>query len=104
MTNPCNLDPSPAVSVYRRGRCQWRLRRFCRGDGGVFEALYRHLSIGLHGALLLVVMVAIRAVAAAWGGFLTAGTLGVTWFGTISVPYSLWKYVVGLFNQLLGID
>ena len=63
-------------------------------------------------------MVAIGAVSAASGGFLTPGTHGVTWFQAINVPYSLivlwflaavviyyllWKYVVGFFNQVLGI-
>ena len=64
-------------------------------------------------------MVAIGAVFAALGGFLTVGTHGITWFQAIQRPvcadrlpwfisavvvyYLVWKYVVGFFNRLLGI-
>ena len=79
---------------------------------------HRHWPIGLHGALLPRVMVAMGAVFAAWGGFLTVSTYGITWFQAIGVPYWLilpwfvaavvvyylvWKYVVGFLNQVLGI-
>jgi hypothetical protein len=91
---------------------------------GIWNILYlwsrphRHWSIGFHGALLPVVMVAMGAVFAAWGGFLTVGTHGITWFQVVSVPYFLivlwflaavvvyyllWKYVVGFLNEVLGI-
>jgi hypothetical protein len=78
----------------------------------------RHLPIGLHGALLPVLLVTLGAVFATCGGLLTIGTDGVTWFQAISVPYFLivpwffaavviyylvWKYVVGFLNRLLGI-
>ena len=84
----------------------------------VWSRPHRHLPIGLHGALLPLVLVAIGTVAATSGGFLTVGTHGVTWFQAISVPYSLvgpwflagvvvyylvWKYVVGFLNRVLGI-
>ena len=80
---------------------------------------HRHLPIGFHGALLPVIMAAMGAFAAACGGFLTVGTHGVTWFQAISVPYFLivpwflagvvvyylvWKYAVGFFNRVLGIE
>jgi hypothetical protein len=79
---------------------------------------HRHLSIGLHGVLLPVIMIPAGAAAAACGGFLTIGAHGFTWFHAISIPYFLiapwflvviaiyylvWKYVVGFFNQMLGI-
>jgi hypothetical protein len=79
---------------------------------------HRHLPIGFHGALLPVVMMPAGAAAAVCGGFLMIGAHGVTWFQAISIPYSLlapwflvvvaiyyliWKYVVGFFNQMLGI-
>jgi hypothetical protein len=79
---------------------------------------HRHLPIGLHGALLSMIIVPIGAVSAALGGFLAVGAHGVTWLQTISVPYFLvalwfcaavviyylvWKYVVGFLNQMLGI-
>jgi hypothetical protein len=79
---------------------------------------HRSWPIGLHGALLPVVLVTIGAISAVYGGFLAVGTQGVTWFEVISVPYSLlvvwfagavvlyylvWKYVVGFLNQVLGI-
>ena len=91
---------------------------------GLWNILYfwtgphRHLPIGFHGALLPFVMMPVGALAATCGGFLTISAHGVTWFHAISVPYYLiapwflaavviyyliWKYVVGFFNQLLGI-
>ena len=84
----------------------------------VWSRPHRHLPIGLHGALLPMIIVAIGAVSAAYGGFPAVGTHGVTWFQTINVPYFLitlwffaavviyylvWKYVVGFLNQVLGI-
>lgn len=84
----------------------------------VWSRPHRHLPIGLHGALLPVVLVSIGAFSAICGGFLAIGAHGVTWFQAISVPYILvalwflgamvlyyliWKYLVGFFNQVLGI-
>jgi len=84
----------------------------------VWSRSHPHLPIGFHGALLPVIMAALGAVAAVWGGFLTVGAHGVTWFQAISIPYFLivpwflagvvvyyllWKYVVGFLNQVLGI-
>jgi len=91
---------------------------------GIWNMLYvwsrphRDWPIGLHGALLPVILGGIGAVFAVSSGFMTIGSLGVTWFRTIGVPYSLvavwfmgalvlyylvWKYVVGFLNQVLGI-
>jgi hypothetical protein len=84
----------------------------------VWSRPHRNLPIGLHGALLPLILVTIGAISAAYGGFMVAGAQGVTWFQAISVPYSLlvlwflgamvfyylvWKYVVGFLNQILGI-
>jgi hypothetical protein len=84
----------------------------------VWSRPHRHWPIGLHGAVLPVILASAGAVGATCGGFLTAGAQGVTWFQAISVPYSLlviwflaavgiyylvWKYVVGFLNQMLGV-
>jgi hypothetical protein len=84
----------------------------------VWSRPHRSLPIGLHGALLPLILVTIGSVSAVYGGFLVIGAQGVTWFQLISIPYSLvalwfigaivlyylvWKYVVGFFNQVLGI-
>ncbi len=84
----------------------------------VWSRPHRHLPIGIHGALLPVLMIPAGAAAAACGRFLTIGAHGFTWFQTISVPYFflapwflvvvaiyylVWKYAVGFFNQMLGI-
>jgi hypothetical protein len=84
----------------------------------VWSRPHRSWPIGLHGALLPMILVALGSVYTIGGGFLTAGPQGVTWFQAISVPYSLvvlwflgavvlyylvWKYVVGYLNQVLGV-
>ena len=84
----------------------------------VWSRPHRSWPIGFHGALLPVIVVGLGSVYTIYGGFLTAGPQGVTWFESISVPYSLlviwflgamglyylvWKYVVGFLNQVLGI-
>jgi hypothetical protein len=84
----------------------------------VWSRPHRNLPIGLHGALLPLIMAPLGAMAATCGGLLALGTHGVTWFHAVSVSYSLiaplffagvgayylvWKYVVGFLNQMLGI-
>ena len=84
----------------------------------VYSRPHHHLPIGLHGALLPMILVSAGAFSAVCGGFLTIGAHGVTWFQAINVPYLLvglwflgavvlyylvWKYVVGFLNQVLGI-
>ena len=84
----------------------------------VWSRPHRHLPIGLHGALLPLILVSIGTFSAVGGGFLAIGAHGVTWFQTVSVSYLLvalwflgalvlyylvWKYVVGFLNQVLGI-
>jgi hypothetical protein len=84
----------------------------------VWSRPHRNWPIGVHGALLPFILVSIGVVAAVSGGFLEIGSQGVTWFGMVSVPYSVvvvwflaalvlyylvWKHVVGFLNQVLGI-
>jgi hypothetical protein len=84
----------------------------------VWSRPHRSFPIGVHGAVLPVILVALGFVYTTYGGFLTLGPQGMIWFQAISVPYSLlvvwflcamvlyylvWKYVVGFLNQVLGI-
>ena len=80
--------------------------------------LRTHLAIGVHGALLPIVMAPIGAVVASCLGILALGATGVTLFQVCEVPYALiacgfvgvlavyylvWKYIVGFVNRTLGI-
>jgi hypothetical protein len=84
----------------------------------VWSRPHRGWPIGLHGALLPVILVTVGAVFAAYSGLMVIGAQSVTWFQVISIPYSLlvvwfigamvlyylvWKYVVGFLNQVLGV-
>lgn len=77
-----------------------------------------HLPLGLHGAVLPLLMVPAGAIIATYSGVLTLGASSVTWFNAVAVPYALialllavgmtvyylaWKYIVGFVNRLLGI-
>ena len=77
-----------------------------------------HLSIGVHGAILPLVIAPLGAVVATSLGVLVLGSHGVTWFQACEIPYTLiapcflaalvgyylgWKYVVGFLNRVLGI-
>jgi hypothetical protein len=77
-----------------------------------------YLPIGFHGALLPLIMAPLGGALAIWLGFLSIGAHGLTWFETVTAPYSLigpifaaglvlyylvWKYIVGFFNQVVGI-
>lgn len=77
-----------------------------------------HLSIGLHGALLPLLLLPAGAVLATSLGILQLGGSGANWFHSCSVPYAAivpvflaalagyylaWKYVVGFVNRTLGI-
>lgn len=77
-----------------------------------------HLSLGLHGALLPLLLMPAGAAAASCLGLLQVGARGATWFHALFVPYALiapvfacalvgyyllWKYVVGFVNRVLGI-
>lgn len=77
-----------------------------------------HLPIGVHGALLPLLLLPSGTVGAMGLGILTLGSHGVTWFDSFYVPYALiapafacalagyyllWKYIVGYVNRTLGI-
>jgi hypothetical protein len=89
---------------------------------GVWNILYvwsqGRLPIGLHGALLPLIMAPAGASIGKLLGVLAIGAQGVTWFQQITLPYSLlaplfcggliiyylvWKYIVGSLNRVLGI-
>jgi hypothetical protein len=91
---------------------------------GVWNMLYvwlrprRNLPIGLHGALLPNLVVPITFAIAMSLGFLAVTQQGLVWFqaitirypfvvawflGALIVYYLVWKYLVGFFNELLGI-
>ena len=91
---------------------------------GVWSMLWQftrertHLPLGLHGALLPLLMVPMGGLIATHVGVLALAATSVTWFNAITVPYALiaaflvaamaayylaWKYVVGYVNQVLGI-
>ena len=77
-----------------------------------------HLPVGLHGALLPLLLMPAGATAGTCLGILAIGEHGVTWFQNLYVPYALiaplflgalagyylaWKYIVGFVNRVLGI-
>jgi hypothetical protein len=77
-----------------------------------------HLPLGLHGALLPLLLIPGGATLATCLNILAIGTHGVTWFQDLYVPYAwiaplflaalagyylAWKYVVGFLNRVLGI-
>jgi len=77
-----------------------------------------HLALGIHGALLPLLLMPAGAILATSLGILSLGLSGVTWFHTVYLPYAwiapvflavlaayylVWKYVVGFLNRTLGI-
>ncbi len=79
---------------------------------------HTHLPIGLHGAILPLLMMPIGATTASCLGVLVLGSHGATWFNACELPYTfivpcflaalagyylVWKYIVGAFNRVLGI-
>jgi hypothetical protein len=78
----------------------------------------RHLPLGLHGALLPLILIPLGMASAVALGFLAFSSRGVIWFGAITVPYALlipwfgvvviayylvWKYLVGFCNRVLNV-
>ena len=91
---------------------------------GLWNMLYlgshtrTHLPIGLHGAVLPLLMAPVGALVATSRSVLQFGSHGVTWFQASEWPYALiapcflaglvcyyliWKYIVGFLNRVLGI-
>lgn len=89
---------------------------------GVWNILYvrsqRRLPIGVHGALLPLIMAPLGAVVGKVLGVLAIGSAGLTWFQQITIPYALivpvfcvalvvyylvWKYIVNALNRVLEI-
>jgi hypothetical protein len=77
-----------------------------------------HQPIGLHGAVLPLLLLPAGTLLATCLGVLQLGSHGVTWFQVAHVPYALiaplflaalagyylvWKYIVGFVNRMLGI-
>lgn len=76
------------------------------------------LPVGLHGAILPLLLMPAGATLATCLGILALGSQGVTWFQNLFVPYAwiapaflaavagyylAWKYIVGYVNRVLGI-
>jgi hypothetical protein len=91
---------------------------------GLWNMLYlgshtrTHLPIGLHGAVLPLLIAPVGALTATCLHVLQLGSHGATWFQAWEVPYALiapcflaalaayylvWKYIVGFLNRVLGI-
>jgi hypothetical protein len=79
---------------------------------------HTHLPIGLHGAILPLLMMPTGACVAHCLGVLQFGSNGVIWFQAFQAPYwfiaflllaglaayyLVWKYIVGFLNRVLGI-
>jgi len=79
---------------------------------------HRHLPIGFHGAILPFLLVPSGYLLGRTLGILTLGPEGLVYFQVLTVPYPffavgfgfgliayylVWKYLIGFFNQMLGI-
>jgi hypothetical protein len=77
-----------------------------------------HLPVGLHGAVLPLLMLPVGTLIATRLGVLDLGAAHANWFGVLHIPYGvitlcfgaalagyylLWKYIVGFVNRVLGI-
>jgi hypothetical protein len=77
-----------------------------------------HLPIGLHGAILPLLLMPMGATTARCLGVLVLSAHGATWFNACEIPYTLiapvflaalagyylvWKYIIGSLNRVLGI-
>jgi hypothetical protein len=94
------------------------------GLWGIWNMLWQrshpstHLSVGLHGAILPVLLLPAGTLIATQLGVLHLGAAHAVWFSSIAIPYGLiavcfaaalagyylaWKYIVGFVNRVLGI-
>jgi len=79
---------------------------------------HRHLPIGLHGALLPWLLMPLGYLLGRCLGILVLSSQGLVYFDAITIPYAffligfgfaliayylVWKYLIGFFNQVLGI-
>jgi hypothetical protein len=77
-----------------------------------------HLPVGIHGAILPLLLVPCGTIAALSLGILSLRSSSVVWFHSIELPYAfiavgilaalaayylVWKYIVGFLNQMLQI-
>lgn len=77
-----------------------------------------HLPLGVHGAILPLLMMPAGAFIGTRAGILMLAASSVTWFRAVSLPYGFlalmlavamaayylaWKYIVGYVNRVLGI-
>ena len=86
----------------------------------LWQRLHGHtpLSIGLHGAILPLLLAPLGGAVAHGLGVLDFSSSGLTWFHAVFAPYALiapcfaagivayylvWKYIVGSVNRVLGI-
>jgi hypothetical protein len=82
------------------------------------SAPHTHIPIGLHGAVLPLLLMPVGATLASCLGVLAVGSHGVVWFKLCFVPYTLiapmflaglagyylvWKFIVGFLNREMGI-
>lgn len=95
------------------------------GLWGLWNMLYlgshesTHLPIGIHGAVLPLLLLPAGALTATCLHVLVLGSHGATWFQACEIPYTLivpcflaalvgyylvWKYIVGFLNRVLGIS
>jgi hypothetical protein len=91
---------------------------------GVWSVLWQwshqstHLPLGVHGAVLPLLMLPTGTMIATHLGVLELGVTHAHWFGSVDIPYAViaicfvavlagyylvWKYIVGFVNRVLGI-
>jgi hypothetical protein len=79
---------------------------------------FSNVPLGLHGAILPLLLMPMGTVLAKCLGIITLGAHSVTWFQAVEIPYwqigcsfafglvmyyLVWKYIIGFVNRVLGI-